>query len=103
MPDAITTESWDDPLMAAIRPAIREAIAAGNPDAWNSLGWLLATQPGREEETEASYRRAIAAGNTLAVNNLGLLLAGQPGRERTGIPGPADAVVGIALEAREIG
>jgi transposase-like protein len=26
MPDAITTESWDDPLMAAIRPAVREAI-----------------------------------------------------------------------------
>lgn len=26
MPDAITTESWDDPLMQAIRPAIREAI-----------------------------------------------------------------------------
>lgn len=28
MPDAITTESWDDPLIAAIRPAIREAIEA---------------------------------------------------------------------------
>src|SRR5580765_547615 len=26
MPHATTTESWDDPLMAAIRPAIREAI-----------------------------------------------------------------------------
>src|SRR5215510_2843287 len=26
MPDAITTATWDDPLMAAIRPAIREAI-----------------------------------------------------------------------------
>ena len=26
MPDAITTASWDDPLMAAIRPAIRAAI-----------------------------------------------------------------------------
>ena len=58
----------------------REAIAAGNTDAWNSLGLLLAKLPGREVEAEAAYREAIACAATdrireAAAENHGYLLA----------------------------
>ena len=61
--------------------AIREAITAGDADAWHHLGYLLAKQPGREGEAEAAIREAIAAGVTDAWLYLGVLLSKQPNRE----------------------
>ncbi|WP_211348222.1 tetratricopeptide repeat protein [Saccharothrix texasensis] len=49
---------------------------AGNTDALNNLGVLLAEQE-RADEAEDHFRRAIDAGNTDALNNLGVLLAEQ--------------------------
>lgn len=62
--------------------------------AWNSLGWLLTDQPGREREAEAAYRTAIDAGNVFAPSNLLHLMGRQPGRE-----GEAEAVYRDALAA----
>jgi tetratricopeptide (TPR) repeat protein len=58
----------------------REAVEAGDLQASNELGLLLAEVPGRELEAEAAYRTALGAGSRNARNNLGRLLARLPGR-----------------------
>ncbi|MGV9336620.1 tetratricopeptide repeat protein [Nocardia sp. NPDC003726] len=51
----------------------RRAVEAGNRDAMNNLGVLLAER-GDLGEAELWYRRAAEAGNRDAMNNLGVLL-----------------------------
>jgi TPR repeat protein len=57
------------------RAAWSLAIDAGNTEALEYLGVVLARAGGRVEEVEALFRRAIDAGHSDALFNLGVLLA----------------------------
>jgi TPR repeat protein len=55
-------------------PIYRSVIEAGDYDAYNNLGALLAVQAGREREAEAEFRRAAELGVSEAARNLEFLL-----------------------------
>jgi tetratricopeptide (TPR) repeat protein len=65
----------------AAERALRAAIDSGNDSVTSMLGWVLASIPDREAETEAYYRGRIQMGEIGEYHNLGTFLANQPGRE----------------------
>jgi tetratricopeptide (TPR) repeat protein len=66
---------------AEAESAFRDAINAGDREAYVDLGALLANQPSREQEAERAFRVAAEAGLDSGTANLGHFLVGQPGRE----------------------
>jgi len=54
--------------LPAAERAVRAARDGGHDEADGILGWILADQPGREEETEQFYRTRLAAGKESWVN-----------------------------------